>query len=154
MRTGIYAILAVVVGVMLVGMLPGQLSNFVAPAVVQTANLQSGAAPELKLNRTLTNGSIVTGGGGSSNYTIPGVIKLIPSNSSGLVAPSVGSAASFATTSATGAKTSADAATATETTDASRKNYDPYADIGYYALWGFGLVAALAVFFTSKRMLG
>jgi hypothetical protein len=65
MRTGVYAILAVVVGVMLVGLLPGQLLNFAAPAVVQTDKVQSGAAPEFKLNGTSTND-----GSGSSNLTI------------------------------------------------------------------------------------
>ena len=124
MRTGVYAILAVVVGVMLVGLIPGQLSNFTAPAVVQTANIQSGATPESKLNRTSTNSSI-------------------PFNSSGSLAPS-------AETTASGATTLTDAATANEATNADRTR----ADVGYYALWGVGIIAAFSVYLVSKRILG
>jgi hypothetical protein len=107
MKNGIYAILAVVIGVMLIGILPGQLSNLVALPTVQRTPLQSGAPPESKSNTTITG--LVT----SDN---------VYSNSNN--------------TATTRAQTS------------------PYADLGYYSLWGVGLIAAIAVYFVSRKILG
>jgi hypothetical protein len=83
MRMGVYAILAVVVGAMLVGLLPGQLSNVATPAKDQTANLQLGVVPESKLNRTSTSADAVKTGSGSSTANISGANTLIPPTSSG-----------------------------------------------------------------------
>ncbi len=167
MRTGIYAILAVVVGVMLVGLLPGQLSNFAAPTVVQTANLQSGGAPESTLNKTSTAGNTVITGRGYSNSTIS-VVPTTPANSSGFIIATLNdTAASTASQAASAARSLADAATSAATAAGTKKNdtifgmgpsvsfdENTYMDLGYYALWGVGLIAALAVYFVSKRILG
>ncbi len=164
MRTGIYAVLAVVVGVMLVGLLPGQLSNFAAPAVVQTPTLHSGAAPESTLNKTSTAGDTVVTGRGFSNSSAAFVITT-PNNSSGFEVPSTSTAALTASIAATGTTIAADAAAtasqaagtksdAASTVENADRSYNPYADLGYYAMWGVGLVAALSVYFVSKRMLG
>ena len=163
MRTGVYAVLAVVVGVMLVGMLPGQLSNLAAPAMVQTVNFQS-TAHESTTNLTSTTGDVAIVGRGFSNSSGP-FISNIPDNSTKFtIAPSPITAASTASTAATGTTTAADAAAAAaqaelKTNAASKaetadRSYNPYADLGYYAMWGVGLVAALGVYFVSKRMLG
>ena len=143
MRTSVYAVLAVVVGVMLIGLLPGQLSNFATLAGVKTTGLQSGVAPESTLNRTLGNGDGVSNG----TYPISGTHLPSPKNNTGFVA-STGSDAS-ATRAATSAPTTASVA---ETAGA--RNYNPYADLGYYAIWGIGLLAALGVYLVSRRMLG
>jgi hypothetical protein len=163
MRTGVYAVLAVVVGVMLVGMLPGQLSNLAAPAMVQTVNFQS-TAHESTTNLTSTTGDVAVVGRGFSNSSGP-FISNIPDNSTKFtIAPSSIKTASNASTAATQASTAAnaaataaqagsktDTASIAETTD---RSYNLYADLGYYAMWGVGLMAALGIYFVSKRMLG
>ena len=149
MRTSVYAVLAVVVGVMLVGLLPGQLSNFATLAGVKTTGLQSGAAPESTLNRTAANGDGVSNG----TYTISGTHLPSPKNNTGFVV-STGSDASTssAATSAPATVSKTDTASGAETAGA--RNYNPYADLGYYAMWGVGLLAALGVYLVSRRMLG
>jgi hypothetical protein len=82
MRMGVYAILAVVVGTMLIGLLPGQLSNFATPVIDRTANQQLGATPEYKLNRTSTSTDAVKTGSGFSNATTSGANTSIPPTSS------------------------------------------------------------------------
>ena len=151
MRTGIYAILAVVVGVMLVGMLPGQLSNLATPTVAKSTTFQSGAAPESTLNKT-SRGDTVVVGRGFSNSTGP--TTLTPKSSNFTIASTANSTASAASSAANAANTSADAATLAATTAGTKGNASPYTDLGYYALWVVGLVAALTVYFVSKRMLG
>ncbi len=141
MRNSVYAILAVVVGVMLVGLLPGQLSNLAAPAPART-NLQTGGAGS-------TPNTTVTGG----QYDIVNGTILNSKTSS------LGNDTSAASAAATAAKTAADATgseadTETFTFSATVARSDPYADAKYYGLWGVGLLAALAVYFASKRMLG
>ena len=148
MRTGIYAVLAVVVGVMLVGLLPGQLSNFATLAGVKTTDLQSGAVPESTLNRTSTPGD----GVGNGTYTISGTHPPSPKNNTGfVVSPGSDTSATSAATSVPATATKTDTSSGVETTGT--RSYNPYADLGYYAMFGFGLLAALSVYLVSKRML-
>ncbi|MDP2899485.1 MAG: hypothetical protein Q8O47_00755 [Candidatus Bathyarchaeota archaeon] len=131
MRNSVYAILAVVVGVMLVGLLPGQLSNLAAPAPART-NLQTGGA-ESTPNVTTTggqyydivNGSIVTYSGSISNAT-----------------------------SAADAAGKADEGSYQFSVISSPEAIDQYSNVKYYGMWGAGLVIAVAVYLASKRMLG
>jgi len=137
MRNGVYALLAVVVGVMLIGLLPGQLSHLAAPTAVMTTSLQSRGAPESTSNTTSTQGT---------NYDITNTTGL---KSSASPADPTGDAA----TAALAAQTKADAAS-TEGAFTFSGTHDPYADVKYYGLWGVGLVAALTIYFVAKRMLG
>ena len=141
MRNSVYAILAVVVGVMLVGLLPGQLSNLAAPApaILRVGGTES--APN------------VTTTGGPTYFDIANGTILNSKTSS------LGNDTSAASAAATAAKTATDATgseadTETFTFSATVARSDPYADAKYYGLWGVGLLAALAVYFASKRMLG
>ena len=128
MRTGIYTLLAVVIGVMLVGMLPGQLSSIAAPKAVTILTLPSTSVEgKNDMTRTLT---------GVLNDTT----ALTGSNDSA--------------TAAQAASISADAAkTATSSSEFSNVT-DPYSEVRYYGLWGIGLIVALSVYFVSKRLLG
>lgn len=142
MKTSIYAILAVVVGVMLVGMLPGQLSNLAAPTPARS--LQTGGT-ESAPNVTAT--------GGPTYFDIANGTILNSKTSS------LGNDTSAASAAATAAKTAADATgseanTTTFTFSATVARSDLYADAKYYGLWGVGLLAAVAVYLASKRMLG
>jgi len=128
MRNGVYALLAVVVGVMLVGMLPGQLSNLATPTV-ETTTFQS------------------TSKATAENSTLAGVS---PSRQNDTV-NITGDAATSASTAGT---TSSAASTEGTSFALSKGTYDPYADVKYYGFWGVGLVAALAVYFVAKRNLG
>lgn len=138
MRNGVYALLAVVVGVMLIGLLPGQLSHLAAPTAVMTTSLQSRGAPESTSNTTSTQGT---------NYAITNTTGL---KSSASPADPTGDAA----TAAQAAQTKADAASTEGATFTLSGTHDPYADVKYYGLWGVGLVTALAIYFVAKRMLG
>ncbi len=128
MRNGVYAMLAVVVGVALVGLLPGQLSDLAAPTM-ETASLQ-GVSKEAAGNATLSGASL------------PRFYDINTTNADSVTSPE-----QAATTAAeTNASESAGfAATAT---------YDPYADVVYYGSWGVCLVVALGVYLVAKRMLG
>ncbi|MCX6649910.1 MAG: hypothetical protein NTV61_11085 [Candidatus Bathyarchaeota archaeon] len=142
MRNGVYALLAVVVGVMLVGMLPGQLSNLAAPTV-ETASLQS----------TPRAGNFTSSGYGStpSRYndsTVSNDTAFSIVSGDTVVTSSAASAASAA-------GTKSDAASAQGAAFVIGEGYtDPYADLRYYGFWGVGLVAALGVYFAAKRLLG
>jgi hypothetical protein len=149
MRTSVYAVLAVVVGVMLVGLLPGQLSNFAALAGAKTIGLQSGAAPESTLNRTTANGN----GTSNGTYTISGTHLPSPKNNTGFV-DSTGSDASTTSAATSAPATASETDTASGAETAGAKSYNSYADLGYYAMWGVGLLAALGVYLISRRMLG
>ena len=150
MRNSVYAILAVVVGVMLVGLLPGQLSNLAAPA---PASLQVGgkesapdvATPRGQYNDTI-NGTIVT-----FQASTTGNITLGATGAS-TAAQEAQARADAAATAANAAKSKSDAASYAFTV--TTVELDPYADLKYYGLWGVGLFAALAVYLASKRMLG
>jgi len=138
MRNSVYAILAVVVGVMLVGLLPGQLSNLAAPA---PANLRVGGT---------ASAPNVTTTGGPTYFDIENGTILNSKTSSLGNDTSAASAAAKTAADATGSE----ANTTTFTFSATVARSDPYADAKYYGLWGVGLLAALAVYFASKRMLG
>jgi hypothetical protein len=137
MRNGVYAMLAVIIGVMLVGMLPGQLSNLAVLTVNRTVSLQTGStqlAPDITTKNT--TGLISQP---SSTNTTEDTAKTV--------------------TQGTGTRT--DTGTTAEPnidysfSDSQRKvPNDPYSDYKYYGLWGVGLVAALVVYFASKRILG
>jgi hypothetical protein len=135
MRNGVYAMLAVVVGVALVGLLPGQLSNLAAPTM-ETASLQgvskeaaegnatlSGATPSRAFDTNTTNADSVT----SSEQAATTAASEIGTKTDG-----AGESVGFAVTA----------------------TYDPYADVMYYGSWGIGLVAAISVYLVAKRMSG
>ena len=144
MRNGVYALLAVVVGVMLVGVLPGQLSNLAAPQATPTFTLSSRG--ESAPNATSTQGTTIKTYG-ASNSSLTGAPFTTGDN--------VTSSADAASTAASTAGTKSDAATTAGATLVVGEGYiDPYADLRYYGFWGVGLVAALAVYFVAKRMLG
>ena len=129
--------LAVIVGVLLVGMLPGQLSNLAALTVNRTDLLQtSGASPVPNITTKNTTGLISKP---STTNTTEDTAKTV--------------------TQGTGTRTD------TGTTSEPHVDYsfidsqwkvtsDPYSDYKYYGLWGVGLVAAVVVYLISKRMLG
>lgn len=142
MRNGVYALLAVVVGVMLVGMLPGQLSNLAAPQATPTFTVSSRG--ESAPNATSTQGTTIQTYG-ASNSSLTGAIATTGDNVT---------SADAAATAASTAGTKSDAATAGATFVVGEGYTDPYADLRYYGFWGVGLVAALAVYFAAKRMLG
>ena len=130
MRNGVYALLAVVVGVMLVGMLPGQLSNLAAQQATPTFTLSSRG--ESAPNATSTQGTTIKTYG-ASNSSLTGAPFTTGDN----------------------VTSSADAASTAGATLVVGEGYiDPYADLRYYGFWGVGLVAALGVYFVAKRMLG
>ena len=126
--------LAVIVGVMLVGMLPGQLSNLAALTVNQAVSLQTGG--------TESSPSITT------------------KNTTGMLQPSsTNTTEDTAMTQGTGTRTDTGTTAGPNIdysfSDSQRKvTNDPYLDYKYYGLWGVGLVAAIIVYFTSKRILG
>ena len=149
MRNSVYAILAVVVGVMLVGLLPGQLSNLAAPA---PASLQVGgkeSAPTFTTPRGQYNTTL--------NDTI---VTSLPSHAGNITLGATGAstAAQEAQASADAAETAANAAKKSDAAGyaftVTTVELDPYADLKYYGMWGVGLLAALAVYLASKRMLG
>ena len=130
MRNGVYALLAVVVGVALIGVLPGQLSNL-AVHTIESTSLRSpstGAVGNVSLSGTGTRVQTV-----NSTYS--------------------NTAASAAKTSASEEATKGDAA-AQGASLATVSEQDPYADMMYYGYWGIGLVAAIAVYIIAKRVSG
>jgi len=133
MRNGVYALLAVVVGVALIGVLPGQLSNLAAPTM-EIAVLQ-GASKEAGGNATLTSGT--PSRSYDTNETSPDAVT-----SSEQAATAAAEA---------GAKTNATGEGVEFTVTAV---YDPYADVMYYGSWGIGLVAAIGVYLIAKRVSG
>jgi hypothetical protein len=137
MRNGVYAMLAVIVGVMLVGMLPGQLSNLAALTVNRTDLLQTGGAQSTPILTAKNTTGLIS--------------QPSPKNTTEDTAKTV--------TPGTGTRT--DAGTISEPnvsysfSDSQRKvTNDPFSDYKYYSLWGIGLLAAAVVYLVSKRMLG
>ncbi len=135
MKNGVYVMLAVIVGVMLVGMLPGQISNLAAPMMNRTISLQTGGVDS------------------SRNITT--------TNTTGLITQPT-----FNNTSGDIAKTATEAGTKTDTGTTTGGNIDysfsyalrvsandPYVDKIYYGLWGAGLIAAVLIYFVSRRIL-
>jgi hypothetical protein len=137
LRKGVYATLAVIVGVMLVGLLPGQLSNLAALTVNQTVSLQTGGSLSPP-NKATTNTTGLVTQPSLTNTTEDTARTVIQ---------------------ASGTKTDA-GTTAEPNVDYSFSGSqrqvinDPYIDYKYYGLWGVGLVAAIVVYFASKRLLG
>ena len=126
MRIGVYAVLAVVVGVMLVGLLPGQLSNFAAPMYRQTTDLQSGGsepAPNVKPT--------------PSGFAASGTTKTNVNDT---------------TTGSETGKPNTNNSTVDNITP-TRVSYSIYADLGYYSLLGVGFISALTVYLISKKIL-
>ena len=155
MRNGVYVLLAVAVGVMLVGLLPGEISNMAAP---QVTRMSTSSTAKSTSNLTSAQGTVVniTGGGSSSNGTYKGATPL---RANFTIRTASAANSTEASVSALAQTTAADAATAAATSakmavDSAASHSNPYSDLGYYALWGVGLVAALSVYLLSKRLLG
>ncbi len=127
MKNGVYVLLAVVAGVTLVGLLPGQLSNLAVPTV-ELASLQG--SKEAAGNTTLSNGAPSRGNGGAnSTYE------------------------DAASSAAADAQAKSDASEGAIFV-LGEVAYDPFADIMYYGMWGVGLIVSLSIYFVAKRMLG
>ena len=137
MRNGVYAMLAVIIGVMLVGMLPGQLSNLAALTVNRTDLLQTGGTQS------------------TQNITTKNTTGTISQYSSTNTTEDTAKTVTQGTGTRTDTGTSAEPNIDYSFSDSQRKGTnDPYSDYKYYGLWGVGLVAAIVVYFTSKRILG
>jgi hypothetical protein len=133
MKYGVYALMAAVVGVMLVGMLPGQLSNLAAPTSLQGSKEAAGNVTLSGYGSTPSrhNDSSI-----SSNTTYPN-----PLRGDTTVTPPAGATA--------GSKVDAASSGAEVTASA----YSPLADVLYYGMMGLGFLVALTVYFAAKRML-
>jgi hypothetical protein len=136
MKNSLYALVAVLVGVMLVGLLPGQLSNL-ATSAVDLTTLQGSKAP------------------GNSNVTVEGS-GFTPSRSNSSSGNETVTSLGETTTAASTAN-----ATAGPKSDGSEgpvlnvvEAYNPSADLAYYGMMSVGLVMALGVYLISRRMLG
>ena len=135
MKIGVYALLAVVVGVMLVGFIPGQISNLATPAKTEktfsipapTKNLTGNASQVTILNNTASPNK--DGG------TDTGVNE---------TRKTAGSATSA---------TQAASANANQTSDITHTRIDPYSEVRYYSFWVVGFLVALVAYFISKRQL-
>jgi hypothetical protein len=130
MKNGVYALLAVVVGVMLVGLLPGQLSNLAESKVLMSFQGSKEAAGNATLSGTTPLRSV-----DSANLTVTGTIT------------------------STGQESGTKSDTNNTTTEGSgfvvtAAHYDPNADVMYYGMWGVGLIMSLGVYLIAKRMLG
>jgi hypothetical protein len=137
MRNGVYTMIAVIVGVMLVGMLPGQLSNLAALTVNRTDLLQTGGTQS------------------SPNITTKNTTGLISQPSSTNTTEDTSKIVTQGTGTRTDTGTTAEPNIDYSFSDSQRKvTNDPYSDYKYYGLWGVGLVVAIIVYFTSKRILG
>jgi len=137
MRNGVYAMLAVIVGVMLVGMLPGQLSNLAALTVNRTDLLQTGGAQS------------------APNITTKNTTGLISKPSTTNTTEDTAKTVTQGTGTRTDTGTTSEPNVDYSFSDSQRKvTSDPYSDYKYYGLWGVGLVAAVVVYLISKRMLG
>jgi len=132
MRYGVYALVAVVFGVVLVGLLPGQISDMASPA--QRTLLQGAEASG--------SGTMTTGGSIPSRYNMS-------------VQNDTVTKATAATGSVAVAGSSTDApsiASAPEPTQLVAS--DPYADLPYYGMMAVGLVVALGIYFAARRLSG
>jgi len=129
MKNGLYALVAVLVGVMLVGLIPGQLSNLATPPI-ETTSLQG--------SKGVAGDNITISGGG---YSI--------SRANATISPSEDSEVTTIP-SPTGATSEFEGKAFTLSGSPS----NPYADLMYYSMMGIGLVLALGVYFLAKRILG
>ena len=136
MKNSLYALVAVLVGVMLVGLLPGQLSNL-ATSSVELNSLQGSKAP------------------GNDNVTVegPGFTPSRSNSSSGNeTVTSLGETTTAASTAnvTTGSKSDGSEGSELNVVEA----YNSSADLSYYGMMSMGLIVALGVYLISRRMLG
>ncbi len=133
MKYSVYALVAVVFGVVLVGLLPGQLSNMAAPAN-QKSPLQG--------IESSGGGTLGTGGSYPSRY-----------NDS--VGNQTSSWVSNETVTTTGSTAGIPAKVVPSGSGAiGEASSNAYTDLTYYGMMIVGLVVALGVYFISRRMLG
>jgi hypothetical protein len=122
MKTSIYAMLAVILGVALITVVPGGISRLALPtSISDTMQLQNKGPPEIR-----ENSSTILGGTLSplqKNNTIADATKTTSNN--------------------TGIRT--------DTSSTFKVPYNPLNDLGYYSLWGLGLFAATVIYLISKR---
>lgn len=137
MKNGLYALVALVVGVMLVGLLPGQLSNLAAPAG-DLVSLQGSKETAPRSYNTTVKGAGFT----------PSRANSSDGNETMILYADTTTAASPAN--ATGTKSDGSEGAAFVLGEV----YNPYTDIMYYGTMAAGLIVALGVYFVSKRMLG
>jgi hypothetical protein len=137
MKYGVYALLAAVVGVMLIGMLPSQLSNLVAPTVSRTTT-QGGGTEQAK-NETLLSGTNVPSHSNTTNTTI--------------VSKGIGDAVTSVNASTIAAYPSGVKTNASSGTETAASEKTPLSDVFYYGMMGIGFLVALTVYFAAKRML-
>ncbi len=164
MRSGIYALLAVVLGVALIGFVPGELSNLAtkpaaSPLKSTTGTEGSGAVPPNGLqgtvNSTAPTGDLVIVSGGGF------IVKQFNDTSrNASVTSNASSAAQAASTAADAAKAASQAAKTSPRSpgfvigevQSLSTSPDPWADVKYYGLWAAGLVAALAIYLVARRL--
>lgn len=170
MRNGVYALLAVVLGIALIGFVPGELSNLAARPTGSSSPLKSttgaegsGATPPTGLqgNVTITNSKGSTGSPiniTGNGFTIVTHYNDTTRNDSVTSSDSI---ASQAASTAADASTAASQAAKTSTRPSGfnigemqslSESPDPWADFRYYGLWAMGLVAALAVYLVARRL--
>ncbi len=166
MRSGIYALLAVVLGVALIGFIPGELSNLAArpagspsPLKSTTGAEGSGAVPTTGLQGTV-NSTAPTG----DNINVTGngftVTQFNDTSKNDSVTSNASTAAQAASTAADASKAASQAAKASPRSSgfvigevqSLSASPDPWADVRYYGLWAFGLVAALAIYLIARRL--
>jgi hypothetical protein len=124
MKTSIYAMLAVILGVALVTVVPGGITMLASPTRTEvTIQLQSPGSTEITR--------------GNTSGTFGSVVTSLPKNNTTSDAPKTASD---------------DTGTKTDSTQIVKASYDPFNDLGYYGLWGLGLVAASIVYLISKRL--
>jgi hypothetical protein len=171
MRSGIYALLAVFLGVALIGFLPGELSNLAArpaglPSPLKSTTEAGGTytVPPTGLRGNVTEISPTKGPKGD-NVTVTGngftIVTQFNDTSKNASVTSIDSLASQAAS--TAAKASTAASQAAKTLPRSSgfvigevqslgTSPDPWADVKYYGLWAAGLIAALAIYLVAKRL--
>ena len=124
MKTSIYAMLAVILGVALVTVVPGGITMLASQTRTEvTSQLQSPASTEISR--------------GNTSGTFGSVIAPLPKNNTTSDAPKT---------------TSDNTGTKTDSTQILKASYDPFNDLGYYGFWGLGLVAATIVYLISKKL--
>ncbi len=135
MKYGAYALVAVVFGVVLVGLLPGQLSNIAAPAPAMLQGAES-------------SGGGATGGSTPSRSNVSGNASVTsPFDTSTNSTISTGS--STAATSGLKALSGGGEFVLRDSVVA-----EPYADLKYYGMMGIGVVVAFVVYLVARRISG
>ncbi len=132
MKYGVYALVAVVFGVVLVGLLPGQLSNMVTP-ITQKSPPQG--------TESSGGGTLASGGSDPSRYNSSAGNGTTTSNWD-------------TTTAASTANITATPKTGGEGSTLIHGVGDPYNDIKYYGMMGVGLAVSLGVYLLARRVSG